>query len=344
MKWLTYRHPSTGEQRAGYLWQSYIIDFEKSLQFIVTLQKQRSEQKNIPFEQKLIEKSSTIQKFPITLLGYLEHQETYKPCLKALETEFMNWEEEEWKRQIEAESPWVIAFDAALLSAPLPRPPSFRDFYAFEAHVRNARKQRGLDMVQEWYHFPSFYFSNHQSILGPNEEVAFPSSSVKWDYELEVGIVIGKQGRNISREKAIEHVFGLTIVNDWSARDLQAEEVKIGLGPAKGKDFATTMGPFVSTVDEWQDRRQGEHVQLKMEAYVNGERTSTGDLNQLYFSIPELIARASQDCTLYPGDILGTGTVGTGSLLEQGKDWLKAGDQVTLKVERIGFLESRIKA
>jgi fumarylacetoacetate (FAA) hydrolase len=324
MKWLTYRHPIWKTSRAGFLYQNHILD----LQIMLYRMNPELEREQIPSD----------------LLQYIRQMSSLKGSMDSSLDRLHAWGENEWEKQKKEETPWVFPFEKAYLNAPLPIPSSVRDFYAFEEHVQTARSKRGLGMVEEWYKFPVFYFSNHQAIIGPDTEVSFPIQSKKWDYELEVGIVIGKEGRDISRSDAFDYVFGLTILNDWSARDLQAEEVKVGLGPAKGKDFATTLGPFIVTPEDWMDRREGEHIELKMEAYVNDQRISKGNLNQLYWSIPQLIERASQDCTLYPGDVIGTGTVGTGCLLEhQDSRWLQAKDQVQLKVERLGVLRNTIK-
>lgn len=352
MKWLTYRHPKTGELRAGFLFKQHMIDLQKSLQLYFSNQlpfcgmeiDPSLAVKNVEPVFRSSAPSETLAHIPSALIEYIAEHKKYENAVNQLSAWLEEVYEEDWQ-SILSECDWVISFRPELLAAPLPRPSSFRDFYAFEEHVINARKQRGLGMVEEWYKFPCFYFSNHLSIAGPEQEICFPSSSKKWDYELEVGIVIGQEGRNIQRENAFDYVFGLLILNDWSVRDIQAEEVKVGLGPAKGKDFATSMGPFIVTPEEWADRMDGEQINLVMEAYVNEKRTSYGNLNQLYFTIPALIERASQDCTLYPGDVLGTGTVGTGCLLEQGTDrWLQAGDKVKLKVECLGELVNTIKA
>lgn len=324
MKWVTYLHPNQKTRRAGLLYRKYVLD----LQYIL---KQSNQEENI-------------ENFPVQLLEYMDQQDTYKPGLTSSLEAMENWSEEEWAKHKAGYEPWIFTLDQVQLYAPLPLPRSVRDFYAFEQHVQMARAKRGLDMVEEWYHFPVFYFSNHQAIIGPDEPISFPSRSQKWDFELEVGIVIGKEGRDISKEEAFDYVFGLTILNDWSARDLQAEEVKVGLGPAKAKDFATSLGPFIASPEEWNDCLEGEQLQLEMEASINGEVVSKGNLDQLYFSIPQLIERASQDCTLYPGDVLGTGTVGTGCLLEHNDPtWLRAKDVVQLKVERLGTLSNPIK-
>ncbi|WP_270182954.1 fumarylacetoacetate hydrolase family protein [Alkalihalobacillus sp. CinArs1] len=222
------------------------------------------------------------------------------------------------------------------LKAPLPCPASIRDFYAFEEHVITARGKRGLDVVPEWYEIPVFYFTNHHAVKGPDEVIASPKDCEKLDYELEIACVIGKKGRNIKASEASDYLFGYMIMNDWSARDIQAKEMKVGLGPAKGKDFATSFGPYLVTPDELP--LHGE-LDLKMEAYVNGERYSVGNVKDMYYSFGELIERASKDVTLYPGEVIGSGTVGSGCILEQtGRDWLKAGDRVELSITHLGSL------
>lgn len=236
------------------------------------------------------------------------------------------------------------ASDVALL-APIPKPPSVRDFYAFEAHVIAARRRRGLDLVPEWYQFPVFYFSNHQAIAGPDALIRRPAASTALDYELEVACVIGKEGRDIGAEEADSYIFGYCIMNDWSARDLQREEVKVGLGPAKGKDFATSLGPYLVTKDELERYRAGGRHELEMVARVNGAELSRGNLRDLHYTFGDMIARASADATLYPGDIIGSGTVGTGCILELGPEvhrWLETGDVVELEVTGLGLLRNTI--
>ncbi len=231
---------------------------------------------------------------------------------------------------------------------PIVRPPAFRDFYAFEAHVKTARAQRGLAMVPAWYEIPVFYFSNHNALVGHDHAVYAPAGSAELDYELELGVVIGEGGRDIAPERAWNHVAGFTILNDLSARDLQRQEMAVGLGPAKGKDFATAVGPWLVTREEFSDRIAGEQLTLEMSARVNGRELSRGNVAQLHHSIPRLVAQASRDAELFPGDLIGTGTVGTGCILELGPDktggWLKPGDVVELEIERIGVLRTRIVA
>ena len=213
------------------------------------------------------------------------------------------------------------------LRAPVPYPPSIRDFYAFERHVATVRRRRGLDVPREWYAAPAFYFSNPAAVHGPNDQIRFPRASVERDYELEAAAVIGFDGR----------VAGFTIMNDWSARDLQRAEMAVGLGPAKGKDFATSLGPVVVTPDELGDLRLG------MVARVNGEERSRGNLAEMHWSWDDLVGHAALDTRLLAGDVLGSGTVGTGCILEHGDDrWLEPGDVVELEIERIGVLRNVI--
>ncbi len=194
-----------------------------------------------------------------------------------------------------------------LLRAPVLRPPAVRDFYAFEQHVKTARASRGLEVPPEWYEQPVFYFSNPATIFGPEDEVPYPEGTEELDYELEVAAIIGADGA----------IGGFTVMNDWSARDLQRTEMKVGLGPAKGKDFATSLGPVVVTPDELDGSRG------TMLARVNGEERSRGELGDMHFSWERIVAHAARNTRLLPGDVLGSGTVGTGCILELGDGrWL----------------------
>jgi fumarylacetoacetate (FAA) hydrolase len=191
--------------------------------------------------------------------------------------------------------------------------------------VKSARAQRGLEMAPEWYQLPVFYFSNPAAVHGPDDTIPFPAESSAWDYELEAAVVIGAEGR----------IAGFTILNDWSARDLQKMEMAVGLGPAKGKDFATSLGPVVVTPDELGDLR------LEMVARVNGEERSRGNLGDINWSWDELVAHAGRNTRLVAGDILGSGTVGTGCILEHADGrWLRPGDEVELEIEGIGVLRN----
>ncbi|MCH7471862.1 fumarylacetoacetate hydrolase family protein [bacterium] len=223
---------------------------------------------------------------------------------------------------------------------------SFRDFYAFEQHVKAARARRGAEMIPEWYELAVFYFSNHNSMLLSGEDLPFPPAGEWLDFELEVGCVIGKECRNIKAAEADEYIAGYTVLNDWSLRDAQRKEMKLNLGPAKGKDFATTIGPQLVSLDELEDKRSGKGYDLVMTAQVNGKELSRGNWKDIHYSFGEIIERASQGVTLYPGDVLGSGTVGTGCILELGPEntggWLKVGDVVELEIERLGLLRNKI--
>jgi 2-keto-4-pentenoate hydratase/2-oxohepta-3-ene-1,7-dioic acid hydratase in catechol pathway len=222
------------------------------------------------------------------------------------------------------------------LKAPLQNPNSFRDFYAFENHVKKGFEKRGEPMPQEWYEIPVYYKGNHNNILGTDEGVSIPSFTEKFDYELELGIIIGKTGKNISEEKALEYVAGFTVLNDFSARDMQRKEMKVRLGPAKGKDFATAIGPVLVTPDEI-----GDLYNLRMSAKVNGALWSEGNSGSIFHKYEKLISFASLEETLFPGDLLGSGTVGTGCGLELDK-WVKVGDILELEIEKIGILRTKI--
>jgi len=213
------------------------------------------------------------------------------------------------------------------LRPPVLRPPSVRDFMAFETHVANARRHHGREVPAEWYEVPVFYFSNPTAIFGPGEEVPYPDGTAELDYELECAAIIGADGT----------IGGFTIMNDWSARDLQRLEMRVGLGPAKGKDFATSLGPVVVTPDEF-DGSSGTMI-----ARVNGEERSRGDLRDLHYPWAALVEQAARNTRLLPGDVIGSGTVGSGCILEHGDGrWLQRGDVVELEIEGIGVLENRV--
>lgn len=232
------------------------------------------------------------------------------------------------------------------LMPPVLRPGTFRDFYSFEAHVRRARARRGLEVPPEWYRAPVFYFSNPNAIYGPGQAVPRPPSTRKLDCELEIGCIIGLSGRDIPVDSALEHIAGFTLLNDWSARDLQAEEVKVGLGPSKGKDFATSLGPWLVTPDELAPLRCGKGYDLVLEWRRDGRLLGSGNWNSIAWSFEEMIAHASRDAWLFPGDILGSGTVGGGCILEIGDEdaggWLEPGNVVALHGGPLGTLENLI--
>jgi fumarylacetoacetate (FAA) hydrolase len=235
-----------------------------------------------------------------------------------------------------------------VFGSPILRPPSLRDFYAFEGHVRAMWERRGGDVPDAWYRLPVFYFSNVSEIRGPDEPVWSPAASSELDYELEVAALIDTPAVDLPAERGGEAIGGFTIFNDWSARDLQREETTVRLGPAKGKDFASSLGPWLVTPDELASAMvtDGRGPELAMTAEVNGSETSRGRWSDAQFSFAEMVARASADARLRPGDLLGSGTVGSGCLLEV-KDvtlgrYLEPGDEVVLRVERLGALRTPI--
>jgi fumarylacetoacetate (FAA) hydrolase len=232
---------------------------------------------------------------------------------------------------------------------PILQPPSLRDFYAFEGHVRTMWERRGGEVPETWYRLPIFYFSNVSEIRGPDEPVWSPAASVELDYELEVAALVDTPVVDLSPDRGEEAIGGYTIFNDWSARDLQREETVVRLGPAKGKDFASTIGPWLVTPDELASARSAAHgPDLAMTAEVNGVETSRGRWSDAQFSFGEMVARASADARLRPGDLLGSGTVGTGCLLEVREAtlgrYLEPGDEVVLRVDRLGTLRTPIVA
>lgn len=246
------------------------------------------------------------------------------------------------------------------LLAPVPFPTSCRDGYAFRQHVAAARRNRKVDMIPEFDQYPVFYFTNHHSIQGPGEIKCMPDHFEKLDFELEAAIVIGKHGRNIRAENADAHIAGLMIMNDMSARRLQMEEMLLNLGPAKGKDFSTVIGPWLVTPDELapfetspKENHVGKAWNLTMTCAVNGIKVSEGNLGDMDWTFAEIIERASYGVDLYPGDVIGSGTVGTGCFLElngTGKlndpnyveQWLQPGDTVEMEIHALGKLSSTI--
>jgi len=256
----------------------------------------------------------------------------------------------------------VIPYDSVPILAPVPFPTSCRDAYAFRQHVAVARRNRKVEMIPEFDQYPVFYFTNHHSIEGPGEVTCMPDHFEKLDFELEAAIVICKKGRNIKAEQADDYIGGLMIMNDLSARRLQMEEMLLNLGPAKGKDFSTTIGPWLVTMDELEqfvvpakDKHNGKSWNLKMTCKVNGVQVSEGNLSDMNWTFAEIIERASYGVDLIPGDVIGSGTVGTGCFLElngTGKlndpnykeQWLQPGDKVVLEIDQLGILSNTIVA
>lgn len=244
--------------------------------------------------------------------------------------------------------------------APVPYPTSCRDAYAFRQHVASARRNRKVDMIPEYDQYPIFYFTNHNSIQGPGNIICMPDHFQKLDFELEASIVICKQGRNIKAADADEYIGGLMIMNDMSARTLQMEEMKLNLGPAKGKDFCTVIGPMLVTLDELEqyevpckENHTGKAWNLGMKCWVNGKQVSEGNLADMDWTFAEIIERCSYGVDLLPGDVIGSGTVGTGCFLELNgtgllnnpdfePQWLQDGDVVDMEIDGLGKLSNTI--
>jgi fumarylacetoacetate (FAA) hydrolase len=247
------------------------------------------------------------------------------------------------------------------LLAPVPKPTSCRDGYAFRQHVASARRNRKLDMIPEFDQYPIFYFTNHNAIQGPGDIECMPDHFEKLDFELEVAVVIGKKGRNISAKDADSYIAGYMIMNDMSARTLQMEEMILNLGPAKGKDFSTVIGPWLVTPDELEPYKVpakpnhvGNNYNLSMSCKVNGIEVSRGNMADMDWTFAEIIERCAYGVDVYPGDVIGSGTVGTGCFLELNgtgllndpsfkPQWLKDGDTVDMEITGLGVLNNTIK-
>jgi fumarylacetoacetate (FAA) hydrolase len=301
--------------------------------------------------------------------GYLYDMELLHPDLPNTMSMFLTyWEDalpmalggEIMVREGKISSNKAVEYESVQLLAPVPFPASCRDGYAFRQHVAAARRNRKADMIAEFDQYPVFYFTNHHSIQGPGDINCMPDHFEKLDFELEAAIVICKQGRNIRAADADEYIGGLMIMNDMSARRLQMEEMLLNLGPAKGKDFATVIGPWLVTTDELQsfetnpkENHTGKSWNLRMQCFVNGIPVSDGNLADMDWTFAELIERASYGADLFPGDIIGSGTVGTGCFLElngTGKlndpkyteQWLQEGDTVEMEMDGLGKLSNTI--
>jgi len=255
----------------------------------------------------------------------------------------------------------VKPIEDPMLLAPIPNPPSCRDAYAFRQHVATARRNRGVPMIPEFDEYPIFYFTNHNAVYGEGDVLVESDHLHKLDFELEVAVVIGKYGRNVLSSEADEYIAGFTIMNDLSARLLQMEEMKLNLGPAKGKDFATTIGPWLVTPDELAshkiDTAFGATYDLEMRASHNGKPISLGNMKDMTWTFAEIIERASYGTEIFPGDVIGSGTVGSGCYLElngtaaleakeRGEDftpvWLTDGDSMDLSIDGLGTLSNRM--
>ncbi|KPM49077.1 fumarylacetoacetate hydrolase family protein [Jiulongibacter sediminis] len=283
---------------------------------------------------------------PGDMLTFIDHHETYFDIIEKL-------------GKIEPH----FSIDEVKLLPPLPNPRSVRDYIGFEMHMLNASRSFGHSISEVWYEMPIYYFTNHQAIYGPEDEIARPPKETKMDLELEIAAIIGKGGKDIEAGKADAHIFGYTIFNDWTARAIQKREMEMPLGPCKGKDFANAFGPCIVTADEFEQyrvpfseeffneplrtpERKADRFNVKMEARINGVTVCEGNYKTVYHSFGEMIERASENgVQLMPGDILGSGTVGWGSLIENKFSVhrpIVPGDVVELEIEGIGVLRNKV--
>lgn len=296
--------------------------------------------------ENVVDMNLASEKLPTDMLTFIDNNEEYFNIIKDLGEVEPHFSLEEVK-----------------LLAPLPNPRSFRDYIGFEMHMLNASKSFGHTVGAAWYEIPIFYFTNHQAIYGPDDEIQRPSKETKLDIELEIACIIGKKGKDIKAENAKPYIFGYTIFNDWTARSIQKREMEIPLGPHKGKDFANAIGPCIVTADEFEQYRvpfsesyfesplkvpnyKGERFDLQMTSRINGETICEGNYKTAFFNFEQMIERASENnVNLMPGDILGSGTVGWGSLIENNFTVhrpLEPGDVVELEIEGIGILRNNV--
>ncbi len=327
MKFVTYTEERNDSQRFGFVVNGMVVDILRAAIFM-------NEEKN----------ESDYLEIPTSLHDSLKDWEPNLVKLQRLQDSLEN----EPIADLLANNHLVAQNESEIkLLPPVTHPSTFRDFYAFEQHVRAARKLRGLDMHPDWFRLPIFYFSNPNALYGHNDEIPYPNNTEELDFELEFAVIIANGGRDVNADEADRLIAGYTICNDWSARDLQREEMPLSLGPAKGKDFATSFGPYMVTPDELADAWDDEgKLQLRMTCHVNDKLISDGNTNDLYHSFPTMIERASLNSNLVAGDYLGSGTVGTGCILELRPEntggWIKRGDVVRLEIERLGILENNI--
>jgi fumarylacetoacetate (FAA) hydrolase len=319
-----------------------------------------NEQLGIFFDSKIynVQKNSLLlskSMLPDNMADFLKTGNEGMKVAKALDDEIRNQKSEIRNRLVEA-----AASDNTLL-APVPHPTSCRDGYAFRQHVEAARRNRKAPMIPEFDQYPIFYFTNHNAIQGPGEIWCMPDHFQKLDFELEAAVVIGKKGRNIRAAEADDYIAGYLIMNDMSARTLQMEEMLLNLGPAKGKDFSTVIGPWLVTPDELEpykipakENHTGNRYNLSMKCFVNGKLVSSGNLGDMDWTFAEIIERCAYGVDILPGDVIGSGTVGTGCFLELNgtgllnnpdykPQWLQPDDVVEMEIEGLGKLKNTIR-
>jgi fumarylacetoacetate (FAA) hydrolase len=335
MKFVTFQH-SANVPRPGLVVGDQVLDL--SLAFLA--EEQAAGRSTEPHELE--------QRYGRGMLGIIERQDSVLPVVRA-------WEARAKAGDLPASvngEALLHAYGSKLLLAPIPNPPSTRDGYAFRQHVMTARRNRGLEMIPEFDEFPVFYFTNHHAVVGSGPVKVRKRHLEKLDFELEVAVVLGRGGSDWSIEDADKAIFGLCIMNDWSARVLQMDEMKLSLGPAKGKDFATGLGPVLVTLDELADvttkTEKGLQFDLRMQCWVNGVQLSDGNVSQMNWTFAQILERASYGVDMFPGEVIGSGTVGTGCLLELNgsgitkNQWLQLGDEVVMEIDRLGRLVNTV--
>lgn len=318
---------------------------------LVTYARQGKEQVAFFIEGKLYNLNEADSQLPATIMPMLEDWEALSAIARIAEQKI-----KEGTLKLES-----VDFASAEILAPVPRPTSCRDGYAFRQHVAAARRNRKVDMIPEFDQYPIFYFTNHNAIQGPGAIDCMPDHFEKLDFELEAAIVIGKKGRNITAAEADSYIAGYCIMNDMSARRLQMEEMLLNLGPAKGKDFSTVIGPWLVTPDELEpykipakENHTGNSYNLKMTCKVNGIEVSAGNMGDMDWTFAEIVERCAYGADVLPGDVIGSGTVGTGCFLElngTGKlnnpdykeQWLQPGDEVVMEIDGLGTLSNTIR-
>lgn len=320
---------------------------------LVTYSNNGSEQLAFYIDNNLYNLNKTDSKLPATLSEMLSDWERYSDIARNAEADLKSG-----KMSLEAD----VAYDNATILAPLPRPVSCRDGYAFRQHVAAARRNRKVDMIPEFDQYPIFYFTNHLAVQGPGAIRCMPDHFHKLDFELEAAIITCKKGRNIKAAHADDYIAGYMIMNDMSARTLQMEEMLLNLGPAKGKDFSTVIGPMLVTPDELtqyktspKPNHTGSSFNLKMTCKVNGIQVSEGSMGDMDWTFAEILERCAYGVDIVPGEVIGSGTVGTGCFLELNgtgllnnpnykPQWLQAGDVVEMEIEGLGLLKNTIVA
>lgn len=320
---------------------------------LVTYNKNGKQQLAFRIGQHLFDTNIASPQLPGTMKEMLNNWELLSDVAKKTEDEL--------KSGKNSMSP-SASFEHTEIMAPVPFPTSCRDGYAFRQHVAAARRNRKVDMIPEFDQYPIFYFTNHNAIQGPGDILCMPDHFQKLDFELEAAVVLGKKGRNIKAEVADDYIAGYMIMNDMSARTLQMEEMLLNLGPAKGKDFSTVIGPMMVTPDELEaykipakTNHTGNNYNLKMTCRVNGVQVSEGNVGDMDWTFAEIIERCAYGADILPGDVIGSGTVGTGCFLELNGtgllhdpnykvQWLQPGDVVEMEIEGLGLLSNRIVA